>query len=137
MNVRPLTPAEERWRDLLLEYAETMLPTSTASMDELQRLYEHFSAQVELGEGVADAIGLAFAASLVRGTDFEWVWTEDDEYPPEIAVGIPGLKLICHPLSMIAKRLTRGEPCDLRALRRDTVSQLQILIADEVAGRGH
>ena len=106
-------------------------------MDALQRLYDHFSAQVELGEGVADAIGLAFAASLLRETDFEWVWTEDDEYPPEIAVGVPGLKLTCHPLSMIAKRLTAREPCDLRALRRDTVSQLQILITDEVARRGH
>jgi hypothetical protein len=137
VNVRPLTPEEESWRDLLLEYAESMLPTSTTSAEALQQLYDHFVTKSEIDENVADAIGLAFGALIVRRSDFEWVWTDDDEYPPEIAVGVPGLKLVCHPISMIAKRLADGENWDLQILQQDTVSLIRRRLDDDVAKRGH
>jgi hypothetical protein len=137
VNVRPLTQSEEGRRDLMLEYAEAMLPTSTTSAESLQQLYDHFVAKSEVDSKVTDAIGLAFGALIVRSSDFEWVWTDGDDYPPEIAVGLPALKLVCHPISMIAKRLADREAWDLQALQRDTVSLMRDKAANYVARRGH
>jgi hypothetical protein len=121
----------------MLEYAEALVPDATRSGGVLQQLYDHVLAKPEIEAELIEAVGLALGAQIVAASGFEWVWTDGDDYLPEIAVGVPRLKLVCHPVSMIAKRLSDREAWDLGDLVIGTVERMRTLVDEAVARRGH
>ena len=69
------------------------------------------------------ALGIAFGDALAQKLMLDWV-TVDDEYGCDPALNWPGTSLYSYPLTMISKRIERGEDVDVRELFNATCSQL-------------
>lgn len=52
-----------------------------------------------------NALGVAFGDLILSGKDYHWLRTEDN-YGEETAVGMHEHKIVCHPITMIQKRLS-------------------------------
>lgn len=61
------------------------------------------------------SLGIAFGDALVQQLGLEWVAVED-EYGRDPALRLPGTTDIVFPLTMISKRVERGEDVDVREL---------------------
>jgi hypothetical protein len=58
--------------------------------------------------------------------EMEWVMVED-EYGRDPAVRMPNTSIILHPLTMISKRVERGERVDVFEMFNRTVEQIEDL----------
>ena len=101
------------------------------------RLVDHkidVSAVQELYNAVVDAerrtpsviiaTGLAFGQLFLAEPDFEWVRVKD-EFGEETAVALKEVQLVCHPVSMMQKRLNNNEAVDVSELLRLTIRTLR------------
>ena len=59
-----------------------------------------------------ECLGVVLGDAFVQEMGFEWVAVEDD-YGRDLAVKIPNSSIIVFPLTMISKRLERGEEVDV------------------------
>ncbi|HEY8695992.1 MAG TPA: DUF3806 domain-containing protein [Rhizomicrobium sp.] len=62
---------------------------------------------------LAIGIGLAFGVVLENTIGLEWIRVTD-EYGSETSLRVPGTTLWVHPISMITKRLNKGDEISLR-----------------------
>jgi len=92
-------------------------------------LYDGFLAERLEREDALIALGLSFGEQIVRTADFEWVRVSD-EYGEETCVAPRGKTVHCAPISMIKKRLMRGEVVDLARLRDHTIEVILKSLAD-------
>jgi hypothetical protein len=70
---------------------------------------------------------LAFGDELLKHGEFEWVRVTDD-YGEETCVAIRGLSVYCSPISMIQKRISRGELPDFVELRKATIAMMEDMV---------
>jgi hypothetical protein len=111
--------------------------------DESSRhLYESRDEKLRLLQAILDAkwiapdetvklqcLGVAFGDALAQDLGLEWVMVED-EYGRDPAVRKPGTTVIAFPLTMISKRLERGETVDVRDLFERTSKDIAQMAAD-------
>jgi len=57
-------------------------------------------------------LGVVFGDAFVQEMELEWTMVED-EYGRDPAVWVPGTSIILFPLTIISKRIERGEPVDV------------------------
>jgi len=70
------------------------------------------------------ALGLAFGSVVISRSGFEWARISD-EYGEETCIAVQNTHLICSPISMIQKRLERGERTDLSELCDGTIEVMR------------
>lgn len=130
LPIRPLTHEEISARDAGLELACTLAgkPRPLSAAD-LQGVYNALMAERLASGDAAIALGLACAELLVVQFGMEWVRIED-EHGSETVVSPPGKDIFCAPISMIQKRLRRGEPVDVGALMDGVGKHVAEKIAD-------
>jgi hypothetical protein len=125
LNAEQLLKLEDA-RKLAASLCDRLPPLSAAEVQVL------FDVVVELHvdhPGAVEALGVVFGDMFTGSADFEWAWVEDDwgGEPSIVRIGYDG---ICHPLSMIEKRISRSERTSLLALREATVAMIDAMIAD-------
>ena len=124
MEIRDLDASERAAHvdglKLAAKLLDTSLPLSSSSV---QELYEALNNRGNDYPEGAIACGLAFGQLIVEETGFDWVRVSD-EYGDETCVSPSGAKLICSPISMIQKRLSRGERLDLEGLKNKVIAAL-------------
>jgi hypothetical protein len=74
-------------------------------------------------------LGITLGDALVQELGFEWVMVED-EYGRDPAIRKPGTTVIAFPLTMISKRIERGESVIVRELFDGVVDHVQRMAAD-------
>jgi hypothetical protein len=79
------------------------------------------------------SLGIAFGDALVEKIGLHWVAVED-EYGRDPALRYKGTSIIAFPLTMISKRIERGEAVDVYKLFDGVCSALEKQI--EMEGRG-
>lgn len=99
----------------------------TASVTELQELYDVLLQDMNDAGAAIDALGYAFGNLLLQHDWLCWAMMLDEEFGDEVAVVVRDRKLGCSPLSMIRNRLQDAEPCDLAELVASTVARLRQL----------
>jgi Domain of unknown function (DUF3806) len=62
-------------------------------------------------------LGITLGDALVQELGMEWVMVEDD-YGRDPAIRLPGTTVVLFPLTMISKRVERGETVDIMELFR-------------------
>lgn len=82
---------------------------------QLQTLYETLLRQDPRDERATVALGFAFGEALRRRADLAWMFLTDDA-GSEIVLAPPDRHLAFAPVTMIRKRLLRGEWWDLPEL---------------------
>lgn len=71
---------------------------------------------VEPNESVKlQCFGVAFGDALAQELSMRWVAVED-EYGRDPALELPGTSIVLFPLTMISKRIERGEDIDVQSL---------------------
>lgn len=70
------------------------------------------------------SLGATFGDALAQELMLEWV-TVEDEYGIAAALNWPGTSILCFPLTMLSKRLERGEEIDVRELFEGVCSMLK------------
>ena len=58
------------------------------------------------------SLGVVFGDAVAQELLLDWV-VVDDEYGRDAALNWPGTSVLCHPLTMISKRVEDGEPVDV------------------------
>ena len=94
------------------------------SIEQIQSLYnivcdehaENLEAQI--------AVGLAFGEAIADITGYEWVRVKD-EWGEETSLSPAGLRVACHPISMIQKRIAKKEAVDLVKFRDGIIETIQ------------
>ena len=74
-------------------------------------------------------LGITLGDALVQELDMEWVAVED-EYGRDPAIRYPGTTVILFPLTMISKRIERGDAVDVGDLFSKAVQQVRELARD-------
>lgn len=69
------------------------------------------------------ALGIALGDALAQKLMLNWV-TVDDEFGRDPALNWPGTSIFSYPLTMISKRIERGETIDVQALFDTACSEL-------------
>lgn len=69
------------------------------------------------------ALGVALGDALAQKLMLDWV-TVEDEYGCDPALNWPGTSVYSYPLTMISKRIERGEAVDVRELFEDACAHL-------------
>jgi hypothetical protein len=69
-------------------------------------------------------LGIVLGDAFVQELGMEWIMVED-EYGRDPAVRMPGTTIILHPLTMISKRIERGEPVDVFDLFNGIAAQVE------------
>jgi hypothetical protein len=93
-----------------------------------QPLYEEYNQKLRLLNAILrngwiepsktwelQSLGIALGDALVQRCGFEWVVVED-EHGRDPALRLPGTTIIVYPLTMISKRVEKGESVDVSAL---------------------
>ena len=124
MEIRDLDKSEQAalidGLKLAAKLSDTGLPLSLTN---IQELYDALNGRGnDFPEGTI-ACGLAFGQLIVDQTGFDWVRV-NDEYGEATCVSPSGAKLICSPVSMIQKRLSRGESLNLKDLKNEVINSL-------------
>jgi len=109
---------------------------------EAQYKYQALDEKLRLLQGILDAgwieahetvklqcLGITLGDALVQELGLEWVAVEDDEGRAP-AVRYPGTTVIAFPLTMISKRIERGETVDIADLFNGVVEQLRKMARD-------
>lgn len=71
-------------------------------------------------------LGIVLGDAFVQDLGMEWIMVED-EYGRDPAVRMPGTTVILHPLTMISKRVERGEQVDVFDLFNGITAQVEDL----------
>lgn len=69
-------------------------------------------------------MGIVFGDAFVQEMGMEWVMVED-EYGTDPAVRLPGTTIIIFPLTMISKRVERGETVDVFDLFNGVIDMIE------------
>jgi hypothetical protein len=124
LKISPLDSARrlalEAGLDFAARFAGAPRPLSTETVE---TLYNAFLAEQIDDNDAVIALGLSFGETFLAHGDFEWVQVVD-EYGDETCLALTGKTLFCAPISMIKKRLARGERPDIRLLREATIEQI-------------
>jgi hypothetical protein len=109
---------------------------------EAQYKYQALEEKLRLLQGILDAgwieshetaklqcLGITLGDALVQELDLEWVAVEDEQGRAP-AVRYPGTTVMAFPLTMISKRIERGEHIDVRSLFHGVVEQLRKMARD-------
>jgi Domain of unknown function (DUF3806) len=75
-------------------------------------------------------LGIVLGDALVQESKMEWVMVED-QYGRDPAIRLPGTTIILFPLTMISKRIERGEKVDVFELFNGMAAQV-----DDIRRRG-
>lgn len=122
VEIRALTPEEEVARISALEMAARLvggaLPLSVAQVQALYQVLKDEHPDFDEGK---IALGVAFGELIVAQAGYYWVRLTD-EYGSETSLAHPTAAAECHPISMMQKRVERGEDLDIAGLRDDTIA---------------
>jgi hypothetical protein len=134
-EIRPLTVAESEALEAGLNLASRLADApQPLRSDQIEALYNLiYGSDVRKTDHII-AVGLAFGDELLRHGAFEWVRVIDD-YGDETCVAIRGLSVYCAPISMIQKRLSRGELPDFVELRKATISSMEDMVTTKTEER--
>lgn len=69
------------------------------------------------------SLGIVLGDAFVQELGMEWV-TVEDEYGRDPAIRVPGTTILIFPLTMISKRVERGEAVDVFDLFNGVASQI-------------
>jgi hypothetical protein len=110
--------------------------------EDSRHLYEHRDEKLRLLQTILDAgwiganetvklqcLGIALGDALVQELDLEWVMVED-EYGRDPAIRKPGTTVMAFPLTMISKRVERGEVVVVRDLFEGVVDHVRRMASD-------
>jgi hypothetical protein len=73
-------------------------------------------------------LGITFGDAVAQELGLEWVSVED-EYGRDPALRLSGTSVILFPLTMISKRMERGEEVDILAMFRGTCERVREIVA--------
>lgn len=106
---------------------------------EARHKYDMLTEKLRLLQSILDAgwiepsetaklqcLGITLGDALVQELGMEWVMVED-EYGREPAIRMPGTTVILFPLTMISKRIERGETVDVGDLFRGVATRAREL----------
>ena len=71
-------------------------------------------------------LGVVLGDAMVQDMSMEWIMVED-EFGRDPAVRLPKTSIILYPLTMISKRIERGEAVDVLELYDGTMAQVEAL----------
>ena len=129
MEIRLLTAQEKSavtdGLKLAAMWAATELPLSTA---QVQDLFDAVRKDHADNATAQIAVGLAFGETIACETGYEWVRVTD-EYGEETALAPKGIEVSCHPIRMLQKCISRGEPTNIVELRDATIKNVEEMIA--------
>jgi Domain of unknown function (DUF3806) len=107
-----------------------------------RNLYDTLEGKLNLLEAILDAesikpheawklqsLGVTFGDALAQKLGFVWILIEDEQ-GRDPALHNPGTTNICYPLTMISKRIERGERVDVRSLF-DAICKASVLLRAE------
>ena len=128
MGVRALTECETQALQegfaLAAQYIGQEAPFSDA---QAQELYDAI-LDAEPDGGNSIATGLVLGEMIITNGPFDWVRIVD-EYGEETGLCHKDVTVVCHPISMIQKRLSRREQVDMKQLCDATLGVLDEMIA--------
>jgi Domain of unknown function (DUF3806) len=75
-------------------------------------------------------LGIVLGDAFVQELGWEWIMVEDDD-GRDPAVSVPGTSIIIYPLTMISKRIERGEEVDVFDLFNGIVEMVEDQIIDD------
>jgi hypothetical protein len=110
---------------LAADYLATEPPFSPL---EVQRLYDAVARDQPDHVEATIAVGMAFGELIIAKADYEWVRVSD-EYGEETALCHRAAEVTCFPVSMLQKRLSKGEAVDLVELRDSTIAVVEDAVA--------
>jgi hypothetical protein len=125
------TEALEEGLNLAALLAEADRPLQS---DQLEALYNLIRGADVRSPAHIIALGLAFGEELMGHGDFEWVRVIDD-FGEETCIAIRGFSINCYPISMIEKRLDRGELLDFVDLRKETIAVMEDMVDEKIERR--
>jgi len=73
-------------------------------------------------------LGVVLGDAFVQELGWEWIIVEEDEYGRNPAVRVPDTTIILYPLTMISKRVERGEEVDVFDLFNRIVEMVEDVI---------
>ena len=110
--------------------------------EDARHLYEHRDQKLRLLQTILDAgwidasetvklqcLGITLGDALVQELGLEWVMVED-EYGRDPAIRKPGTTVLAFPLTMISKRVERGEAVVVRDLFDGVVEHVRRMASD-------
>jgi hypothetical protein len=74
-------------------------------------------------------MGVVLGDAFVQDKGFEWIMVED-EFGRDPAIALPGTSIILYPLTVISKRIERGEVVDVTELYNRIVADVDRLRAE-------
>lgn len=121
--------SQRRWvRDHFDEDARHLYEQRDQKLRLLQTIID--AGWIEASEAVKlQCLGVTFGDALAQELELEWVMVED-EYGRDPAIRKPGTTVIAFPLTMISKRIERGEQVNVRELFDGVVDHLRRMAAD-------
>ena len=128
MEIRELTSDERAALTSGISLAKKLLDRRTPlGSEEVQELYDYFlGREDEFPEGVI-ALGIAFGALIEAKAKYQWVRVSD-EFGEETVLSPQSHKIICSPISIIQKRLQRGEAINIAYLRDQIIEGVEAQI---------
>jgi hypothetical protein len=75
------------------------------------------------------SLGITFGDLLAQMLNLEWVMVEDDN-GRDPALRVPGTSILVYPLTVISKRIERGETVDVPELLREFANGIERLRQD-------
>lgn len=128
MLIRSLNPAEaQALQDGLALASRLIGKTPPFSGAQVQALYDAILEDGEGQEATRIALGLAFGEMIVGMGCADWVRIAD-EYGEETGLRHKKATVVCHPISMIDKRISGREPVDVVKLCSDTIKALEDMV---------
>jgi hypothetical protein len=110
--------------------------------EDSRHLYEQRDEKLRLLQAIVDAgwiepsetlklqcLGITLGDALVQELGLEWVMVED-EYGRDPAIRKPGTTVLAFPLTMISKRIERGEAVVVRELFEGVVEHVRRMSSD-------
>ena len=110
--------------------------------EDAKHLYEHRDEKLRLLQAILDAgwidpsetvklqcLGITLGDALVQELGLEWIMVED-QYGRDPAIRKPGTTVMAFPLTMISKRIERGETVVVRDLFDGVVDHVRRMAAD-------
>jgi len=110
--------------------------------EDARHLYEHRDEKLRLLQTILDAgwidaseavklqcLGITLGDALVQELGLEWIMVED-EYGRDPAIRKPGTTVMAFPLTMISKRIERGEAVVVRDLYDGVADHVRRMASD-------
>lgn len=125
MEILELTADQQSGLNRLLDSAASLTEEDRPlPIEEVQALYDVALEEFADDVHVKYLVGVAFGEAIVTMTDYEWVRVKDD-YGEETSLAPPGLRVVIHPVTIITKRIEKGESIDLRDLRDRIIEDIE------------